>query len=141
MSIVQPAVRKETTFIAFVTAIGVIIMWIAFFVLNSVWPQDVPFNYTIFLGGVVGAVVAVLNFFLMGLTIQKVAATDDEEKARGYMKTSFSRRMFMQLLWIIASIAAPCFQFVAGIAPLFFPSIAVKLRTFGNKKNITGGEA
>jgi hypothetical protein len=32
----------------------------------------------------------------------------------------------LQILWIIAAIAAPCFQFVAGIAPLMFPSLGIK---------------
>ena len=70
---------------------------------------------------------AVLNFFLMGMTVQKVTSTEDEGLARQRMKTSYTRRMLLQILWMIAAIAAPCFQFVAGLIPLVFPSTGLKI--------------
>ena len=45
-------------------------------------PEKVPFDYTVILGGLGGGAVAVLNFFLMGLTVQKAAACEDEGSAR-----------------------------------------------------------
>lgn len=125
---VQPAVKKETTKIAASTLIGVILMWIGFAVFHFIFPEKIPFDYTVFLGGIGGGTVAVLNFFLMGLAVQKVAATEDEEMARMRMKASYSRRMLLQILWIIAVAVAPCFALVAGLLPLLFPSIGIKLR-------------
>lgn len=124
---VQPAVKTETRRVAVSTIIGVILMWIVFAVLHEVMPEKVPLNYTVFLGGICGGVVAVLNFLLMGLTVQKVAATADEDTARSRMKVSYSQRMMLQILWIVAAIVMPCFQFAAGIVPLLLPSIGIKI--------------
>ena len=124
---VQPAVKKETKKVAVSTAVCVVLMCIVFAVFHVITPQKVPFDYTVFLGGIAGGMVAVLNFFLMGLAVQKVVAAKDEEEARMLMKSSYSRRMMLQMLWVVAAIAAPCFHFVAGIAPLLFPSIGIKV--------------
>lgn len=124
---VQPAVKKETKNVAVYTVTGVIIMWIGFFVLHLILPEKIPFNYTVFLAGIGGGAVAVLNFFLMGLTVQKVAATTDETTARMKMKASYSQRMLIQMLWVIVAIVAPCFQFAAGIIPLLFPGAGIKI--------------
>lgn len=124
---VQPAVKKETKNVAVYTVTGVIIMWIGFFVLHLILPEKIPFNYTVFLAGIGGGAVAVLNFFLMGLTVQKVAATTDEAAARMKMKASYSQRMLIQMLWVIVAIIAPCFQFAAGIIPLLFPGAGIKI--------------
>ena len=127
MGKLQPAVKKETVNIAIYTGVGTVLMWIVFFVLCKFIPDTVPFDYTVILGGVGGFIVAVLNFFLMAITVQKVASEEDEKKAGQIMKFSFSRRMILQVLWLIAALAAPCFQWVAGFLPLLFPSAGIKL--------------
>ena len=43
------------------------------------------------------------------------------------MKASYSRRTLLQMAWVVVAIAAPCFQFAAGILPLLFPSFGIKL--------------
>ena len=131
---VQPAVKKETRHVAISTAAGLVIMWIAFGVLHAVMPEKIPFDYTVILGGIGGGVIAVLNFFLMGLTVQKIASTQDEEAARMKMKASYSQRMLLQMLWVVAAIAIPCFHFAAGILPLLFPSAGIKLMGIFHKK-------
>lgn len=124
---IQPAVKKETKKVAISTLIGVLLMWIVFFVLHMVLPEKVPFDYTVILGGIGGGLIAVLNFFMMGLTVQNVAATTDQDAARTKMKASYSQRMMMQMLWGIAAVVAPCFNYVAGLLPLLFPSIGIKI--------------
>ena len=124
---IQPAVKKETKKIALSTLIGVLLMWIVFFVLHMIMPEKVPFDFTVILGGVGGGFIAVLNFFLMGLTVQNVASTTDEEMARKKMKASYSQRMMMQMIWGIIAVVAPCFNYVAGLLPLLFPSIGIKI--------------
>lgn len=116
---VQPAVKKETKRVVKITAVGLILMWILFAVLHFTMPDKVPLDYTVFLGGIGGGAVAVLNFFLMGLAVQKAASASDEGTARMKLKASYSQRFLMQILWVILAIVAPCFHFVAGIAPLF----------------------
>ena len=131
---VQPAVKKETKRIIKITIVGLILMWILFAVLHFAMPDKVPLDYTVFLGGIGGGAVAVLNFFLMGLAVQKAASASDEGTARMKLKASYSQRFLMQILWVILAIVAPCFHFVAGIAPLLFPGKGIKIMgIFHNK--------
>ena len=132
---VQPAVKKETKRIIKITIVGLILMWILFAVLHFAMPDKVPLDYTVFLGGIGGGAVAVLNFFLMGLAVQKAASASDEGTARMKLKASYSQRFLMQILWVILAIVAPCFHFVAGIAPLLFPGTGIKIMgIFHNKR-------
>ena len=124
---IQPAVKKETKNVAIYTLVGVILMWIVFFILHMIIPEKVVFDYTVFLGGLGGGIIAVLNFFLLGMTVQKVASTEDQEMARKFMKSSYSQRMMLKAVWIVVAIAAPCFQFVAGMVPLLFPGTGIKI--------------
>ena len=131
---VQPAVKKETKRIIKITIVGLILMWILFAVLHFAMPDKVPLDYTVFLGGIGGGAVAVLNFFLMGLAVQKAASASDEGTARMKLKASYSQRFLMQILWVILALDAPSFHFVAGIAPLLFPGTGIKIMgIFHNK--------
>ena len=131
---VQPAVKKETKRVVKITAVGLILMWILFAVLHFAMPDKVPLDYTVFLGGIGGGAIAVLNFFLMGLAVQKAASASDEGTARMKLKASYSQRFMMMILWVIVAIVAPCFHFAAGIAPLLFPGTGIKIMgIFHNK--------
>lgn len=132
---VQEAVKKETKRVAAITAIGVVLMWVVFGVLHIAVPEKVPLDYTVFLGGAVGGLVAVLNFFFMGLAVQKAASASDEDTARMNIKASYSQRMMLQMLWVILAIVAPCFHFVAGIVPLLFPGTGIKIAGIFHTKN------
>ena len=124
---IQPAIKKETGKVATYIVVGVVLMWIAFFILQMVMPEKVPFDYTVILGGIGGGMIAVLNFFLMGLTVQKIASTQDEDMARSRMKASYSQRMAMQMVWCIIAMVVPVLHPVAGIVPLLFPSMGIKI--------------
>ncbi len=131
---IQPAVKTETGKIALGTGVGVLIMFVVFFVLHMVIPEDAPFNlgvpfdHTVILGGIGGYIVAVGNFFWMAMTVQKVASMEDEKAARSTMGVSYRYRTLLQLLWVILAIVVPVFNLVAGIVPLFIPSLFIKLR-------------
>ncbi|MCD7818959.1 MAG: hypothetical protein LUH07_07900 [Lachnospiraceae bacterium] len=124
---IQPAVKKETRRVGVMTAVEAVIMWIVFAVLHLAMPETVPFDYTVILGGIVGSLITILNFFLMGLMVQSAASCETEDSARARVKASYSQRLLLQMLWVVAAIVAPCFHFAAGIIPLFFPSIGIKL--------------
>lgn len=132
---VQPAVKKETKRVVMITGAGLILMWILFAILHFTMPDKVPFDYTVILGGIGGGVIAVLNFFLMGLAVQKAASATDEGTARMKLKASYSQRFMMMILWVIVAIVVPCFQFVAGIAPLLFPGTGLKFVGIFHKAN------
>ena len=132
---IQPAVKKETKRVMVITLVGLLLMWILFAALHFIMPDKVPLDYTVFLGGIAGGCVAVLNFFLMGLAVQKAAAAEDEGTARMKIKASYSQRFMMQVFWVIIAIIAPCFHFVAGIAPLLFPGTGIKIVGIFHNKN------
>ena len=124
------AVKKETRNIAVSEIIGVAIMLLVFFILHMLIPDKVPFDYRVVLAGIAGGGIAVLNFFLMGITVQKVAETEDEQAAVRKMRTSYTYRMLLQGLWAVLSTVLPCFQFAAGLIPLLIPGAAIKARGF-----------
>lgn len=124
---IQPAIKSETKKVALSTGICVVLMWAVFLILHMTNPEGVPFDYTVILGGIGGWIIAVLNFFLLGLTVQKVTNAQEDDVAKKMMKSSYSNRFLLQVIWCIIAIIAPCFQFVAGILPLLFPSIGIKI--------------
>lgn len=125
----QPAVKKETKNVFFYTLIGCVIMIAAVFVLHKwFWPELFPFNYTVFIGAAGGLIIAVLNFFLMALTVQAVTAEEDDKNATEIMKKSFRKRKALQLLWCVAAFAVPAIFWPAGILPLLFPSAGIKIK-------------
>ncbi len=123
---VQPAVRKETVHIALGTAVCCILMILVFYLLHQKAPRAVPFDYRVIVSAVLGSAVAVANFFLMGLMVQKVTADHEQEQAMQRIRASYRFRTMLQLAWGVAALAAPCFQGAAGIIPLFFPGLLIK---------------
>lgn len=124
----QPAIKEETKHVMLYTAVGLVLMWLAFLVLHLCMPEKVSFDYRVILGGLGGGTVAVLNFLWMGLMVQKAAAkAGDQDAVRTLVKGSYSQRMLFQMLWIIIAIAAPCFHYAAGIIPLLFPGTGIKI--------------
>lgn len=141
---VQQATKKETARIAVGTGIGCVLMLLVFAVLHASVSQKVPFDGSVVLGAAGGFAVAVANFFLMGLTVQQVAAEKDEKQAYQKMKLSYTYRMLLQIVWIVIALAAPVINGVAGIVPLLFPSISVKIYyIFLRKKGaaVSGGQS
>lgn len=122
----QPAVRKETGRILTGTAVCTALMLIVFYVLHVMTPESVPFDYRVVLSAIVGGLVAALNFFFMAVAVQKVAATENEDRARQVFTVSFRFRMLLQFLWGILTLVLPCCNGAAGIIPLFFPSLLIK---------------
>ena len=124
----QKAVKKEAGIIATSVAVGVLAMYLVFFCLHMVVPDWAPFDIKVIIGGIGGYMVAVGNFLGMAVSVQKVASIEDEDRARKTMGVSYRYRTMIQFLWIILSIVLPFINLVAGIAPLFIPSIVIKLR-------------
>ena len=137
----QDAVKKETTFMATGCAVCCVVMILVFAILHIFYPDKVPFDYKVFVGAVLGSAVATGNFFWMAVTVQKVSACEDDDRAKSIWKTSFRYRTLAQLVWGISAILLPVVNTVAGIIPLFFPSIVIKVRGLiphaeGSKKDI-----
>ena len=142
---IEPTVRKETLRIAKGTAILSVIMVLVFALLKK-------FDYTVLLGALLGTCTAVLNFFLLGLSVQKAAdmmkgvemppePEEDENgeqppappppaevtQAKQRMQLSYTGRMIMQGAVGILALSLPCFHAVATVLPLLFPRLMIHL--------------
>lgn len=119
-------VKRETLYISAWELVLSAIMQAVFLLLGR-W------DITVLLGNLLGGSAAVLNFFLMGLTVEK--SLDKEEKeARKFMQLSQTARSFMLFLAAIFGAVLDCFNIISSLLPLLFPRFAVQLRMFTVKK-------
>lgn len=122
----QPAVKKETMRILIGTGVLTALMAVVFYVLHRLTPESVPFDYKVILSALIGWLVAVANFFLMAVAVQRVTGVDSEDRARQMFTMSFRYRMMLQLVWAILALTVPVLNGAAGIIPLLFPSLIIK---------------
>ena len=122
---VDKTVIKETKYIAsFVLILSVLMQ--AVFLMISKW------DYTVLIGNLWGIIIAVGNFFVMGLFVQK-AVTQDEKDARQTVKASQSLRFAGIFVLAVIGILVPFLNSIAVVIPLVFPRIAIMLRPLMNK--------
>ena len=114
------AVKRETKYIAYSCAILSVLMQAVFVILKR-W------DYTVILGNLLSFAIAVLNFYFMGITVQK-AVSREVNDAKKLMKSSQTLRNIGVFIGIVIGVVAPCFNTVAVIIPVFFPRIAVSFR-------------
>ena len=124
---IDKTVKKETIYITFFVVILSMLMEAVFLILHK-W------DYTVLLGNLLGAASTVLNFLLMGITVQK-AVLLDEEGAKKKVKFSQSMRMFMLLAFAAVAGIFKCFNLIAFAVTLLFPRIAIFFRPYFDKKN------
>ena len=131
----QPAVKKETLNIIKAEIIGVLIMFAVFFVLNLIVPDRVPFNLGVVVSGLLGGAVAVLNFLIMGISIQKMTEVGDIELGKKLFKTYYRLRILLQVVWGIIALVVPFLHGLAGLIPLLIPTFAI--RASGIKQSLS----
>lgn len=116
----QEAVLRETRRIA----VGVFSMLAIMLVVYAVMGR---FSLAVVLGGLIGSLYAVLNFLLLGMTVQKVAemCEGNEELARMQMKSSYNMRMVIMILLIVVAFALPFVDGLACMIPMLFPRLTI----------------
>ena len=119
----QPASKKEIKRIAMGTGVCDLILLAVLFVLSL--EGLLTFNYTVFLGILIGSCVAILNFTIMCLTIQKATGIDDQKQMKAFIQGSYNGRLMLQAGWVVVAILVPHFQVVASAAPLLFPNLTI----------------
>ena len=125
---IDPTVKKETLYISIVTLIMSMLMQSVYLIIGR-WGIGVLF------GNLLGAGIGILNFFLLGLSVQK-AVSEDEKKAKEIMRVSHTVRFAGIIVLIAVSLIFPkVFDIVATIISLLFASTAVFFRQFFTKKN------
>ncbi len=127
MAKIDKTVLRETRYIAFWVIIFSVIMEAVFLIINQ-W------DYTVILGNLLSATTAILNFLLMGITVQK-AVVKEEKDAKSTMKVSQNLRILGLFVVAVIGAALPCFNTYAVLIPLLFPRVAVGIRMFFSKKS------
>ncbi|MDO4484543.1 MAG: hypothetical protein Q4C54_09000 [Clostridia bacterium] len=141
---IDQTVKRETLRIAAGTLILSTLMVAVFLVLRQ-------FSIKVLLGALWGSFFAVLNFFLLGISVQKAAEKmngvhlppqeEDEEtgevkeaplspeaqEAKKQMHLSYSLRMLMLFAACVAGVCVPVFHPVAALLPLLFPRLVMMI--------------
>ena len=120
MSRVDKTVLKETKYIAVATLLFSFFMHMIFVGLEK-W------NITVLYGNILSGVAAIANFFLMGITVQKVVNSDDKN-SKNLIKLSETLRALFLFLAISLGVAFPYFDTVSVLVTIFFPRIAIIFR-------------
>ena len=128
MNKVDPAIIKETGFIALVTFILSVILESVFLIIGM-W------DFSVLLGNLLGAVIGILNFFLMGLGLQK-ALNKEAKEAKATVSFSHTIRFFLMAAVIVLAIILDIFNVLSAVLSLFFPTIGVYIRAIAIKKNL-----
>lgn len=92
------------------------------------------FDYTLPVGAVYGTVVAALNFLLLGKTAQKALKKRNEKAANTYMSTMYAARYLGLFVLLTLGALAPFVSLITAMIPLFFPKIAILIRTFKERE-------
>lgn len=121
MGKIDATVRRETIYVAAWVGILTAAM-LAIFLASG------AFDLTVLAGAILGAVTAVANFLLMGLTIQGAIGLEEKD-ARTRLRGSQNLRMLMQMIVAVLGAVLSCFNLWAVLIPLFFPRIAVTIRS------------
>ena len=83
------------------------------------------FSYKIFLGALGGTIVAILNFTVMCLSIQKATEIDDQKQMKSFIQGSYNGRLLLQAGWVVAAYLIPHTHLIAAAAPLLFPNLTI----------------
>ena len=123
MKKIDKVVLRETLYIAVWTFIFSLLMQAVFLIIGK-------YDINVLFGNLLGALVAILNFFIMGVSLTR-ALEKDEKEAKQTMKTSSVLRNFFMFVFLVIGILF--FNIVAVILPIFFPRIAIALRPIFDK--------
>lgn len=119
----QPASQKEVRRITVGTLVFDLILIAGLFLLSQFGIGT--FDYRVFPGVAGGTAVAILNFTIMCLTIQKATGISDQKTMKAFIQGSYNGRLLLQAGWIVAAFLLPHVNVVAAAAPLLFPTMTI----------------
>ena len=136
----QDASKKEIKRIALGTLLWDLILIAGLFLLSL---EGIgTFDYKVFTGVAGGSAVAVLNFTVMCLTVQKAVDIAEKKQMKAFIQGSYNGRLLLQAGWIVVAFMVPHIQVVAAAIPLLFPNLTIiylqtkgKLVTPSQRKN------
>ena len=122
-------VFRETKVIAIGVAAGVLLMEIVFALLGR-------FDRSVLLGGLVGGLLAILNFFFMAVNVNQAAdrAADQDVKAgKSLVHTSYATRMVVIFIVLFACVKSGLCDVFASVIPLLFVRPVISIAEFFRK--------
>ena len=128
MGKVDRVVLRETGYIAAWTLIFSAVTQAVFLIIGA-W------DLTVLFGNLLSGVAGILNFFFMGLTVQK--SLDKEEKdAKLAMRVSNAVRLLaLFIVALVGGLLPSVFSIWTVLIPLIFPRIAIFIRPFFGRKD------
>ena len=121
MQKIDKVVLKETKYLT---------IWMLIFsaVLQSVFLVIGRWNYTVLLGNLLSGTAMILNFLLMGITVQKAVDKDPKEAKQAMKASGMARTFFLFLVAAIGVLLKNVFSVWTVIIPMFFPRLIVAIR-------------
>jgi len=119
----QSASLREVKRIACGTAVGGVLLAAAMFMLSMMGIG--AFDYRVITGVVGGCIIAVLNFALMCITIQRAVSIGEQKSMKAFIQGSYNGRLLMQAGWIVAAYLMPWTNVFAAAIPLLFPNLMI----------------
>ncbi len=119
----QPASKKEVTRIAKGSLILAAVEFAVFLILHFI--KLVPFTFGVAVSILGGVFIAVLNFTLLCLAIQKAASMTDQKLMKSRLQFSYNLRLAMQAGWVVAAFLIPFLNAIAAAVPLLFPTLII----------------
>lgn len=119
----QSASQREVKRIACGTAAGGALLIAALFALSKMGIGE--FDYRVITGAIGGCLVAVVNFAMMCLTIQRAVNIGEQKAMKTFIQGSYNGRLLLQAGWIVAAYLMPWFNVFAAAIPLLFPNLMI----------------
>jgi len=123
----DPAVRKETGYIALWVGILSLVMEAVFLLIRR-W------DWSVLAGNLGGAAVAIGNFLLLAVTVSKAIASGEPEAAARRVKGTATLRLLGVALACVLLVAVAKTNVYATLIPLLFPRIGLAFRPLMDKK-------
>lgn len=120
---IEKTVLRETRMIALGTLALAAVEQLVFLAFGA-------YGYDVLFGTLLSGGAAVLNFFLLGLTVQRAMSvgTPDDTKAKSIMRLSQTVRSFALLAVLAVGVLLDCFSTIAVLVTVLFPRIAIFFR-------------
>jgi len=103
------------------------------------------YSLAVFIGSIYGGAVALLNFFLMGLTVQSVTKIEDQNDAKKKMQFSYSLRQLGLMLLIGAgmymAVTYGIFHWLPILLAVIYPRLIIAFVGFFKERRTKRGDA
>ncbi|MBR2350017.1 MAG: hypothetical protein IKA77_05280 [Clostridia bacterium] len=127
MKKIDPTIIKETLYVLVCVVILSAVMQSVFLIIHK-W------DYTVLLGNLLTGFAVTLNFFLMGLGVQKSLGKEEKE-AKKVIRLSQIYRYLLLIAVLVIGVVFSCFNNWTVFIPVIFPRIAIAIRPLFNKKS------